>query len=554
MQMADPQPDQPALGADGERPRPKLDLVLDEAPPAAAGSNLPAGEQHVDHIALPIGYRLAEYTIESVLGSGGFGLTYLARDNHLECEVAIKEYLPHDMAIRVEGQTVCARSQDWGQDYQAGLKRFLAEARTLASFRHPNIVRITRFFEANGTAYMVMEYERGQSLREWRRRHPVLSEEDFLHMFLPLLEGLELVHNGKVTHRDIKPANIYVREADGSLVLLDFGSARQTAAATHGLTTIVTPGYAPFEQYHSRGVQGPWSDIYAIGGVMYWLVSGERPLEAPARLKEDTLAPASEIARGRFSPSVLAAIDWALQSDENKRPRSVAAFRAALLGQVAVPPAGPDAAPKTAPAPAAGTAPAVEAKPAAAGKSRSALWIGLVVVGLAVAGFGVRHFLTAPAAEPPAVAPLAEAAPKADQAAPAAEVPAAVVPPPVVDKPGGQPLQAKAVEAKPVEAKPAAARPAPATGKPVVEIKRAAAGESRPSVQDAKLTFNVMPYGDVYLNGKKVGRTPPLAELPVPPGTHKVEVRGDAIPFTANFSFDLKAGETRQVWTRFGSD
>lgn len=553
--MADPQRDPAVPGVNLPQVGPKVDIVLDDPTPVP-GAPAAVADQSVDHIALPVGYRLAEYTIESVLGTGGFGLTYLARDNNLDCEVAIKEYLPHDMAVRVEGQTVCARSQEWGQDYQVGLKRFLAEARTLASFRHPNIVRITRFFEANGTAYMVMDYERGQPLREWRRSRPMVTEEEMLRMFLPLLEGLEVVHHGKVTHRDIKPSNIYVRETDGSLVLLDFGSARQTAGATHGLTTIVTPGYAPFEQYHSRGAQGPWSDIYAMGGVMYWMVTGEKPLEAPSRLKEDTMVPVREMAKERFSPAFLAAIDWALQSDENKRPRSVAEFRAALTGQTPVPVAAVPAertAPKTAVEP-----------PKARRKTPAAVWAGLAVAGLAVAGVGLRHSLFKPAEEPPHVLAAEATAEPAPQPVPPQPATPAVPAAAPVQETVSAPAAAPAPAAPPPAAAKPAAKPTPtklaAASKQADDHKRASTGELAPAAAQAapavhaKLAFKVVPYGDIYLDGKKVGRTPPLAELPVSAGSHKLEIHGDGMPFIANYSIDLKAGETKQIWTKFGND
>jgi serine/threonine protein kinase len=155
-------------------------------------------------------------------------------------------------------------------------------------------------------------------------------------MFLPLLDGLDVVHQTGFLHRDIKPANIFVRK-DDSLVLLDFGAARH-AIGNHSrsLTTIVTPGYAPFEQYHSHGKQGPWTDIYALGGVLYWAVTGNKPVEAPARIKSDGMLSATNAAQGRFSSSVLAAIDWALMPDENKRPKSIAEFRHALTSPTPV--------------------------------------------------------------------------------------------------------------------------------------------------------------------------------------------------------------------------
>lgn len=305
-----------------------------------------------DHkgVALRPGYRLLEYTIESVLGSGGFGITYLAHDNNLQAKVAIKEYLPNDLAVRASGQTVYAKTDADAGDYRQGLARFLSETRTLATFRHSSIVRVLRFFEANNTAYMVMDYERGQSLRTWMQSNgDGLTEARLMEMFIPLLDGLAVVHARGVLHRDIKPANIVVRVDDGSLVLLDFGAAREiSAGASRSLTSIITPGYAPLEQYHSHGRQGPWTDIYAFAAVLYWVVTGRRAQEAPMRARMDTMPTAQELARGRYSESLLRAIDWGLAPDDATRPQSAEEFKAALCGQMPIPAenASPEMAPR----------------------------------------------------------------------------------------------------------------------------------------------------------------------------------------------------------------
>jgi serine/threonine protein kinase len=309
--------------------------------------------------ALPAGYALQEYRIERLLGVGGFGLTYLAIDTNLNLRVAVKEYLPADIAVRNPDQSVVPSSSENAEDFMWGKRRFLDESRTLASFRHPNIVRVMRFFEAKGGAYMVMEYVEGDSLPDWIKLRRPLPEEQ-VHAFAgPLLEGLQVIHNAGYMHRDIKPGNIYVRY-DGSPVLLDFGSARRKSSE---LTAIVTPGYAPFEQYHSQGKQGPWSDLYAFAGVLYWMVTGERPLEAAARVRQDTMPPAVQAAeRARYRAEFLAAIDWALTPHEDDRPKSVHEWRPALLGGVAAEPKAKRAAPVPAPPP----APAAPAAPEAA--------------------------------------------------------------------------------------------------------------------------------------------------------------------------------------------
>ena len=279
--------------------------------------------------ALPEGYALQEYRIQKVLGVGGFGLTYLALDSNLNLRVAIKEYLPLDVAQRGDDETIGPRSPSSAETFGWGKQRFLDESRTLASFRHPNIVRVMRFFEANGTAYMVMEFVEGAALAEWIKTRRPLAEAQVSAIVEPLLEGLEVIHNAGYLHRDIKPGNIYIRE-DGTPVLLDFGSARQRSTE---LTAIVRPGYAPFEQYQSQGNQGPWSDLYALAGVLYWMVIGKQPVDAVSRLRKDELPPAVQAGdHSRFRPEFLAAIDWALAPYEDQRPQSVAQWREALLG------------------------------------------------------------------------------------------------------------------------------------------------------------------------------------------------------------------------------
>ncbi|MES2954725.1 MAG: protein kinase, partial [Pseudomonadota bacterium] len=284
----------------------------------------------VDEAALPAGHKVFEYRIEKTLGGGGFGITYLARDINLELPVAIKEYFPGDLTVRAADQTVRVRAPEGEQQFQWGLERFLDEARALASFRHPNIARVLRYFQENGTAYIVMEYESGDPLKRWLARQPALDLATLLKVIYPLLDGLEAVHKLNFLHRDIKPDNIYIR-GDGTPVLLDFGAARRTTGG-RDLTNIVSPGFAPFEQYHSKGKQGPWSDIYSLGAVMYWMTTGQKPLDSAARVKDDSLPAALAIGDAAvFSVGVLRTIDWALRPDEKHRPQNVAELRVALV-------------------------------------------------------------------------------------------------------------------------------------------------------------------------------------------------------------------------------
>ena len=462
-------------------------------------------------IALPVGFTLHEYTIEAMLGAGGFGITYRARDNNLHSQVAIKEYLPNHLAVRA-GQAVLPRSAADSPAFQLGLERFLAEARILAGFRHPNIVRVSRFFEANRTAYVVMDYEQGRPLRDWLPGHTPVDEATLKRMFLPLLDGLAVVHDAGVLHRDIKPANVYVRDGDGSLVLLDFGAARQsTGVPSRSLTSIITPGYAPFEQYHTSGAQGPWTDLYALAGVLYWLVTGQKPREAPSRVKEDAMPPAATAGAGRYSPAFLAAIDWALRVDEDARPRSVADFRRALLGE--------------SPVPVSAVAPAA-APPARRRRTR------LVGVGATVALLAGLAILTLDRpGEPPA--------PPAG--APLAEVPGTP-----------QPSAPAAARAERAESRAAAEAPGP------IPQKSAATDAAAPLPGGpAMLVFQIAPPGEpavVFIDGGKVGTSPALTEYRVAPGKHKVEIHGNRKPWTHHFWVNLKPGEKKKIWARFADE
>ncbi len=286
--------------------------------------------------ALPIGYQLHWFQIESILGVGGFGITYLARDGNLKRSVAIKEFLPSDLSVRREDSTVEPISEDESETFRWGLDRFLSEARTLARFQHPNIVGVHSVFEANNTAYMVMEYEQGRSLGTVLREPDSCREENLRALLMPLLDGLEQVHEAGFVHRDIKPNNLFVRD-DGSPVVLDFGSARQALGVeTRTLTSLVTPGFAPFEQYNATrdgDKQGPWTDIYALGATLYRAVTGKGPVDALTRagaiLKghKDVLVPAAMAAGDRYSASFLHAIDRALAFQPEARPQTIAEWR-----------------------------------------------------------------------------------------------------------------------------------------------------------------------------------------------------------------------------------
>ena len=286
-------------------------------------------EQH--RLALPQGTRIGDFEFHRVLGHGGFGITYLGWNVTLDIPVAIKEYLPADLATREQDLSVVPQSSRVASDFQWGLERFLDEARTLARFQHPNIVRVHHFFEAHSTAYIVMDYVEGEDLSVYLERKGTLREDKLKGILYPILDGLAVVHGADFLHRDIKPANIVLRDSDGAPVLLDFGSARQDIGAkSRSVTSIVTPGYAPIEQYSSRGHQGPWTDIYALGGVCYRALTGQVPEDATDRMRNDPLIPVSQRCAGQVSTGFLSAIDVALSVDERDRPQSVGAWREVL--------------------------------------------------------------------------------------------------------------------------------------------------------------------------------------------------------------------------------
>jgi serine/threonine protein kinase len=280
--------------------------------------------------ALPVGIQLNGYLILSVLGRGSFGITYLANDTNLDRQVAIKEYLPIDFAVRSQGSSVNPRTEHHQDLFQYGLNSFLNEARTLVKFKHHNIVHVLSYFEHNKTAYFVMEYEVGKNLKQFLKLHPNLSEKELLAIFMPVSHGLNIVHQHGFIHRDIKPDNIYIRD-DNSPVLLDFGAARDVVKTkSEQLTRILTQGYAPYEQDNpSWKKQGPWTDIYSLGATLYFAVSGNKPVSASHRAaaymshSDDPYVSVHHYAKDNFSASFLDGIDTALAFEPEKRPQTL---------------------------------------------------------------------------------------------------------------------------------------------------------------------------------------------------------------------------------------
>lgn len=280
-----------------------------------------------NHKPLPAGAILQEYVIDNVLGKGGFGITYLATDSNLNKRFAIKEFYPRSILWRDDHCRVAVISSDYKDQFSKGLSTFLNEARLLSLFNHPNIARINRYFEANGTGYFVMDYESGTSLRTiLSRQHGQFEEQEIEAIVVPLCNGLEQLHRQSLIHRDIKPDNIVIRP-DGSPVLIDFGAAINLRALySCQPELIMTPHYAPIEQYDLNLPQGPWIDIYALAATLYELISGAPPPQALHRVKNDTLVSATQIGRGKYGDRLLGLIDKGLSINFAERPNSISEF------------------------------------------------------------------------------------------------------------------------------------------------------------------------------------------------------------------------------------
>ena len=288
-----------------------------------------------DETLLPPGTRIDQYVITGVLGRGGFGITYLIRDEMLNAEFALKEFFPEDL-VRRDGQSLKFLSRaNAEEDYRWGLKKFFDEARLLAQFNHSNIIGVRRVFEANDTAYMVLDLVRGTTFEKWLRGLDSRPTQDELDLVAgPLLSALALVHGNRTWHLDISPENVMIRGADGSPILLDFGASRFEIKQHSQLVSalVFKSGYSAPEQYTSNADRyGAWTDIYAFAATLYRAVTGERPMEATSRQLADDLTPASKAAAGHYRASFLAAIDEGLRLSPTGRPQSVDEWRPMLL-------------------------------------------------------------------------------------------------------------------------------------------------------------------------------------------------------------------------------
>ena len=304
--------------------------MADSTPGQRASVGIGAGSEH----CLAIGTRLADFEITGVLGEGGFGIVYLAFDHSLQRTVAIKEYMPAVLAARADDHSVTVRATRHQETFNVGLKSFINEARFLAQFDHPALVKVFRYWEQNRTAYTAMQYYHGRTIKDIVTHSPQLVTQQWcLAIMRQILGALELLCSMNIVHRDVSPDNIIVQD-NGEAVLLDLGSARQIIGeSTRGLTVILKPGYAPVEQYAGDASleQGPYTDIYALAAVMYFAIVCEPPASSIARMVKDPLVPLRGRGLAGYSDGFCAALDAGLAVLAAQRPQSIEAFRS-LLG------------------------------------------------------------------------------------------------------------------------------------------------------------------------------------------------------------------------------
>ena len=400
------------------------------APPAATPAAPGAAPRPDSGNALPEGTTLGEFELRGVIGEGGFGIVYTAYDHSLRRRVALKEYMPASLASRGDSLQVQVRSIRHAETFDAGLKSFVNEARLLAQFDHPSLVKVYRFWEANGTAYMVMPLYEGITLKDKLRQMAQPPDEAWLLALLaPLTEALAVIHAENCFHRDIAPDNVILLAGSERPLLLDFGAARRVIGdMTQALTVVLKPGYAPVEQYAEvpEMKQGAWTDVYALAATVHYAITGKTPPASVGRMMNDGYRPLSVAVAGRYSEPFLRAIDNALRVRPDDRTPSIDALRAEL-GLPPVEHSATSSAHFTVmPTPTAMATPESTRVAAAGGGSRK----GLIVAGVAALALigAVAAYLLSGRSEPQPVATAPAQAPPATPASPAPAAPAAVLP------------------------------------------------------------------------------------------------------------------------------
>lgn len=497
---------------------------------------------------LPIGTRLSDFEITGVLGEGGFGIVYMAFDHSLQRSVAIKEYMPGPLAARADDHSVTVRAERHQDTFDLGLKSFINEARFLAQFDHPSLVKVYRFWEQNQTAYTAMQYYEGRTIKDIVANSPeVVTEAWCMRVLKQILGALETLYTMQLLHRDVSPDNIIVQD-NGDAVLLDFGSARQIIGdMTRGLTVILKPGYAPIEQYAGDASlpQGPFTDIYALAAVMYFAIIKEPPATSIARMIKDPMTPLAGRSLPGFGEGFLCALDSALAVPAQERPQTIDAFRALLgIHEPGIPrprPAGAtqriatvDRVPRLTPLASATPLAVTPAKPAGAPRAHFPRWMIVTLFACLLLPLALLYTLSggddvvivAQPAPTPAPIVVAEAAPPAAVEAPAPDLEAQAWDK-LKDSPG---TTAAALDAF-LREYPQGRYVAPARKRlaelaaPVAEAKPAA-----PKLETASYKLRVKPWGTVYVDGKERGVSPPLKKLALSAGVHMVKVANPGFP------------------------
>ncbi|EFE95100.1 serine/threonine protein kinase [Serratia odorifera] len=397
--------------------------------------------------SLPIGHRFNEFEIREVIGEGGFGIVYRAYDHQLERTIAIKEYMPTQLARRNDDLTLSLRGERFSKTFQAGLNSFIQEARLLARFSHPGLLHVLRFWEENGTAYMGTQFYSGTTLKNLKAQQPEIVDEAWIRRLLPpLFSAINTIHQEGYLHRDISLDNIQIQE-NQLPVLLDFGSARKEIGNLSDETEIMLkPGFAPIEQYteNSDGEQGPWTDIYALGAVLHTLIVGSPPPVSVVRSIEDSYQPLTARRPEGYSQELLRVIDQSLALRPEDRPQTIDEMAELLHltvadeAEIVSTPAATPEPPLIATNPAASAAAAGTATAGSLKLSRP-MMIGAGVAALLVIG-AISWITSSPEESQPATAavenantPPAEKTLSAQQSAPqqAAPAEAAPVPAPV---------------------------------------------------------------------------------------------------------------------------
>lgn len=540
---------------------------------------LPQQAQTGSDNCLPIGTRVAEFEITGIVGEGGFGIVYLAFDHSLQRTIALKEYMPPALAGRGADQMIAVRSKRHQETFDAGLKSFINEARLLAQFDHPALIKVHRFWEQNNTAYMAMRFYEGRTLKEIIKDEPAMATEAWWKSLLkPILEALDVLYAVQILHRDISPENIMIQPS-GEPVLLDFGAARQLIQnMAQALTVILKPGFAPIEQYADDPSmqQGPWTDIYALSAVVYSSIAQKAPPASVARLIKDPMEPLIPEDYPGYSRQFLFAISKGLAVRPEDRPQTIAEF-SQLLGldkqeRRAVDRASSSAVPgsgekksgsksKTAEPATAHTSAGIASEknrqhstgaPTIAVKAGKAFmqrgWIAGTVGIACIAAIGLYAFKTGRNVSPPvaSTAPVASATatvPRADFATSAnssgaSEKPAAdgapgpasssrqtALPAPVKSDQAAKKQNDKAND-KPNE-KPARIASAAAAAKEQQALVRPTGDIAK---EAGTMQLLIKPWGTILVDGVSKGVSPPLKNLVLPEGRHQITVVNSHYP------------------------